>query len=141
MTSRVIAGIPRRGEHGAILHERTETAMTATLPAYAFALLRDVKLNAEIADYIMRIDATLAPFGGAFIIHGGQTEVVEGDWNSTLVAIRFPDMAHARGWYDSPAYQAILPLRTRNSQGICFVIEGVEAGYQGKQMIGKLNPC
>ncbi len=69
------------------------------MPAYAFALLRNVKINDQIASYISRIDATLAPFGGAFKIHGGRTEVVEGAFDHTLVAIAFPDMDHARRWY------------------------------------------
>ncbi|MDO9359128.1 MAG: DUF1330 domain-containing protein [Polaromonas sp.] len=111
------------------------------MPAYAIALLRNVKTNLEIAEYITRIDATLEPFGGAFRIHGGRTEVIEGEFDRTLVAISFPDMASARNWYHSPAYQAILPLRTNNSEGITFLIEGVEEGYQGREMIAKLNPC
>jgi uncharacterized protein (DUF1330 family) len=111
------------------------------MPAYAFALLRNVKVNTQIADYITRIDDTLAPFGGAFKIHGGRTEVLEGAFDPTLVAIVFPDMDSARRWYQSDAYQAILPLRTDNSEGIAFLIEGVEDGYQGRQMIAKLQPC
>ena len=111
------------------------------MPAYAFALLRNVKINDQIASYITRIDATLVPFGGAFKIHGGRTEVVEGVFDHTLVAISFPDMDHARRWYASEAYQAILPLRTNNSEGITFLIEGEEDGYQGSQMLAKLNPC
>jgi len=111
------------------------------MPAYAFAILHDVRINAGIADYISRIDATLAPFGGAFKIHGGRTEVVEGHWDGTLVAITFPDMERARQWYRSEAYQAILPLRTGNSRGIAFLVEGVEEGYQGREMIAKLDPC
>ncbi|MBA4328926.1 MAG: DUF1330 domain-containing protein [Polaromonas sp.] len=111
------------------------------MPAYAFALLRNVKINDQIASYISRIDATLAPFGGAFKIHGGRTEVVEGAFDQTLVAIAFPEMDHARRWYHSEAYQAILPLRTNNAEGITFLIEGVEEGYQGREMIAKLDPC
>lgn len=111
------------------------------MPAYAFAVLRDVQINDEIAQYIGRIDATLAPFGGVFKIHGGKTEVFEGNWSGDLIAIAFPDMVSARQWYQSEAYQAILPLRTRNSQGITFLVEGVDEGYQGRQMLAKLAPC
>lgn len=109
------------------------------MPAYAFGLLREVQLNAGIAEYIRRIDATLPPFGGAFIIHGGHTEVLEGAWDATLVALRFPDMDHARRWYASPAYQAIVPLRTDNSRGIVFLIDGVDEGYLGQQMLARLK--
>ena len=125
-----------RSEH-AVVHYRKETAV----PAFAFALLRNVRINDQIASYIARIDDTLTPFGGAFKIHGGRTEVVEGAFDQTLVAIAFPDMDRARRWYRSAAYQAILPLRTNNSEGITFLIEGVDEGYQGREMIGKLDPC
>ena len=118
-----------------------QTDKETAMPAYAFAILRDVRINDEIALYIGRIDATLAPYGGKFMIHGGRTEVLEGDWSGDLVAIAFPDTASARQWYQSEAYQAILPLRTRNSQGITFLVEGVDAGYQGAQMLAKLAPC
>jgi len=111
------------------------------MPAYAIALLREVKTNDDIANYILRIDATLVAFGGVFKIHGGRTEVVEGVFDHTLVMIGFPDMDSARRWYASDAYQAILPLRTNNSEGIAFLIEGVDDGYQGAQMIARLNPC
>ena len=111
------------------------------MPAYAFAVLRNVQINDEIARYISRIDATLAPFGGLFKIHGGKPEVLEGDWAGDLIAIAFPDMASARQWYQSEAYQAILPLRIRNSQGIAFLVEGVDEGYTGLQMLAKLAPC
>ena len=88
------------------------------MTAYAIAHLRDVVLNAEIVDYIERIDETLTPFGGRFLIHGVTPEVMEGPWEGDLVVIAFPDIAAARNWYASPGYQAILPLRTR-STGWC----------------------
>lgn len=48
------------------------------MTAYAIAHLREVDLNLEIIDYIRRIDATLTPFGGRFLIHGATPEVMEG---------------------------------------------------------------
>jgi uncharacterized protein (DUF1330 family) len=85
--------------------------------AYAVAHLRTVDQNAEILDYLLRIDATLDPFGGRFLVHGTLPEVLEGHWPGVLVVIAFPDLDAARAWYHSPAYQEILPLRTRNADG------------------------
>ena len=48
------------------------------MTAYAIGHLHDVDLGADIVDYLKRIDETLAPFGGRFIIHGGPATVVEG---------------------------------------------------------------
>ena len=100
------------------------------MTAYAVAHLRSVERNAEIADYLRRIDATLEPFDGRFAVHGTPPEVLEGEWPGHLVVIAFPDLATARAWYDSPAYQEIAPLRTRNSAGDVLLVDGVPDGYR-----------
>lgn len=110
-----------------------------TMTAYAIAHLRDVDLNAEIVDYIKRIDETLTPFGGRFLIHGMTPEVIEGPWEGDLVVIAFPDIAAARGWYASPAYQAILALRTDNSRSAAIIVEGVPDGYKATDFLAKLG--
>ena len=43
---------------------------------------------------------------------------MEGEPEHLSVVLKFPDMEALRGWYDSPEYQEILPLRTDNSEGI-----------------------
>lgn len=109
------------------------------MTAYAIAHLRDVELNAGIADYIGRIDATLAPFGGLFLIHGATPEVMEGPWEGDLVVIAFPHRDAARAWYASPAYQAILPLRTNNSRSAAIIVDGVPDGYRAADFLAKLG--
>jgi uncharacterized protein (DUF1330 family) len=103
------------------------------MTAYAVAHLRSVDQNAEIVDYLRRIDATLDPF-----VHGVLPEVLEGDWPGVLVVIGFPDLATARAWYDSPGYQEILPLRTRNSDGVTLLVDGVPEGYRAAAYAEKL---
>ncbi|WP_280265164.1 DUF1330 domain-containing protein [Nocardia wallacei] len=88
------------------------------MPAYAIAHLHDVDANAEIVEYLRRIDDTLAPFGGKFIVHGGRQCVVEGPVDGRAIVIEFPDYDAAQAWYASPEYQAILPLRTNNSDSV-----------------------
>ena len=100
------------------------------MPAYAVAHLRSVDVNAEVVDYMRRIDATLEPFGGRFLVHGVLPEVVEGEWPGFLVVIGFPDLDAARAWYDSPAYREILPLRLRNSDTVALIVDGVPEGYR-----------
>ena len=109
------------------------------MTAYAIAHLQDVRLGPEIVDYIARIDATLAPFDGRFLIHGKTPEIVEGPWPGDLVIIAFPDIERARAWYDSPAYRAILPLRTENSRGVTMLVKGVEPGYRASDFLAKLG--
>lgn len=105
--------------------------MTSTSPkAYALAYLREVDLGDAIVEYMQRIDETLAPYGGRFLVHGGDLTPAEGTWDGSIVIIEFPDVAAARDWYGSPDYQAILPLRTEHSQSIACIVEGVPTGYR-----------
>ena len=95
------------------------------MAAYALAHLRTPRINDDVLEYIERIQATLDPFGGRFLVHGAQVEVKEGPWPGTVVMVEFPGIDEARAWYDSPAYQAILPLRTNHIEGEAVIVDGV----------------
>jgi uncharacterized protein (DUF1330 family) len=105
------------------------------MSTYAIAHLHEVTMGPAIVEYLERIDATLAPFGGRFVVHGGKVERLEGQWRGDLIVIGFPDRAHAQGWYRSPAYQAILPLRTANSVGDVILIDTVTAGHAATDVL------
>lgn len=78
-------------------------------------------------EYKQRTPATLVPYGGRFLVHGGACEVYEGDWQpGRIVVIVFPSGAQARAWYNSPEYQQILPIRTRHAHSKLLIVEGVE---------------
>lgn len=100
------------------------------MAAYAIAHIREIDLNEEIVTYLREIDASLEPYDGRFIIHGVVPEVVEEPFPGALVAIEFPDLERARAWYGSGAYQAILPLRTENSDSSAIIVEGTAPGYR-----------
>ena len=70
-------------------------------------------VDAEVMrEYSALVQATMDPFGGRFVVRGGKVEVVEGAWSaSRTVVIEFPSLEHARGWYHSDAYQAIIQMR------------------------------
>ena len=126
MTREVIVATASRADNG---------GMSTTAPAYGVALLQDVRIGPPIVEYLERIDATLAPYGGHFIVHGATPEILEGTSPGTMVVIEFPDRAHAIEWYGSPAYQAILPLRTDNSTSTVFVVEGVGADHRATDVL------
>jgi uncharacterized protein (DUF1330 family) len=111
------------------------------MSAYAVAHLRTVALGPEIFEYIARIDATLEPFGGRFLIHGGPVDAMDGNWSGDLVVIAFRDCGTAHAWYASSGYQTILRLRTDNSDGNAFIVDGVPDGYQAADALAKLVPA
>lgn len=83
----------------------------------------------DLADYMDRLLATMTPFGGHILSHGKEVETLEGVWVGYAVILGFPDTAHAHGWYNSPEYQKIMPLRRRHVDGELIVIEGCPPGY------------
>jgi uncharacterized protein (DUF1330 family) len=105
------------------------------MTAYAIAHLHQVAMGPAIAEYLEKIDATLAPFGGSYVVHGGAKIELEGAWPGDLVIIAFPDLERARAWYDSPAYRQIAPLRTANSAGDVILIEGVGDNHRATDIL------
>jgi uncharacterized protein (DUF1330 family) len=109
------------------------------MAAYALAHLRDTDRHPEILEYMEKIQATLDPFFGRFLVHGGDIDAREGAHPGTIVIIEFPRMVEARSWYRSPAYQEILPLRTRHIERDLVLVEGVEPGHDSAKMAAELR--
>ncbi|SDA96883.1 DUF1330 domain-containing protein [Mesorhizobium qingshengii] len=105
------------------------------MTAYAVAHMRHVTPGPWIVEYLEKIDATLEPFGGRFVVHGGEFEVVENSWPGHLIVIEFPDRHHVRAWYKSPAYQAILGLRTENSESDVIFVTGVAHPHKATDVL------
>lgn len=65
-------------------------------------------------EYRHAVPATLAPWDAELVFRGQRAAVLGGHHAHTdVVVIRFADMAALDGWFASPAYQALLPLRLR----------------------------
>jgi uncharacterized protein (DUF1330 family) len=76
-------------------------------------------------EYRKQVPATLTPFGGKFIVRGGEVTVHEGEWpHPRTVVIEFPSRAQAEGWYKSDAYQKIIQLRLKSSVGNFVIADG-----------------
>jgi uncharacterized protein (DUF1330 family) len=58
------------------------------------------------------VPATIAPWNAEVVFRGSRVAVLGGthERNETVV-LRFPDIASVDGWFQSAAYQALLPLR------------------------------
>lgn len=58
------------------------------MTAYGLAHLRPpAVLPEDVFRYLERIQATLDPFGGKFVVHGSPVQVMEGEWPGALVVI------------------------------------------------------
>ena len=89
----------------------------------------DVHDSEAYKEYSAQVPATVAKYGGRFIVRGGAYETREGHWSpQRIVVLEFPTIEAARTWYDSPEYQAIRPIRQAHSH--CNFLTIVE-GYGG----------
>jgi uncharacterized protein (DUF1330 family) len=73
---------------------------------------------------------TLAPFNGQYLViaGGGKIQTLEGEApKGYIVVIKFESGEKARGWYDSPAYEAIKSIRQNSTKSRIFIVEGVTA--------------
>ena len=76
-------------------------------------------------EYRAKVPATLAQWGGEVILRGRRVAVLSGEHPYTdAVMIRFPDAGAITGWYGSPAYQALIPLR---EQAVEMILIGYES--------------
>ena len=76
--------------------------------------------------YSRQVPATIAKYGGRYLVRGGTMEVREGDWpGARTVILEFPSLARALEWYDSPEYAPLRPIRQANSRARIAFFEGV----------------
>jgi len=94
----------------------------------------DVKEPVRYEDYKTMVPASLAKYGGRFIVRGGKTETLEGTWTPNrlgtwspgrFVMVEFPDVERAKAWWASEDYAAAKALRQATSHTEMIVVEGV----------------
>ena len=79
----------------------------------------------EYARYRSLTPATIEAYDGKFIVRGGKTEIIEGQWSpGRLVIIEFPTAERAKEWWSSPEYSAIKKIRHDNAKSNMLLVEG-----------------
>ena len=94
------------------------------MPAYIIAEV-EVTNPAGYEAYRPLAGASIAQYGGKFLVRGGKAQLVEGSKEpARIVVIEFADTAAAKRWYNSPEYQEALKIRLANSTGRVLLVEG-----------------
>ena len=96
------------------------------MPGYIIA---DVEIHDEAgyAEYRKRVPATIAAYGGRFVVRGGTVERLEGDWEpNRIVVLEFPSVEQAREWWESEQYREPKAMRQAASTGTLLLVEGYE---------------
>jgi uncharacterized protein (DUF1330 family) len=91
-----------------------------------------VVVNVEVLDpvryqdYVKAVPATLAAFGGRFLVRGGKAESLEGTYQPRrFVIIEFESIERARAWWSSAEYAAPRALRQSIARTDLLIVEGV----------------
>ena len=95
------------------------------MPAYLIAEV-DITDPKAYEEYRKIVPATIARYGGRYLVRGGAVESKEGGWNpARVVVLEFPTMEQARKWYNSPEYAPGLAIRTKAGRTKMIFVEGV----------------
>jgi uncharacterized protein (DUF1330 family) len=77
-------------------------------------------------EYKKLAGATVAAHGGKYIVRGGRTEVLEGDWHpKRIVLLEFESMDRAKEWLNCEEYREPRKMRHRTAQTNMILVEGV----------------
>ena len=69
--------------------------------------------------------ATVHKYDGKYIVRGGKTEVLEGDWiPKRIVVLEFPTAARAKEWLNCEEYREPRKMRHRTAKTNMILVEG-----------------
>jgi uncharacterized protein (DUF1330 family) len=95
------------------------------MPAYVIADVREARDQDALAEYRRRNTDAVANHGGRFVIRGGDSQLLEGEWpTQRIVLIEFPDAAAARAWWDSEEYAPLKQMLREASDTNILLVEG-----------------
>jgi uncharacterized protein (DUF1330 family) len=94
------------------------------MPAYIIVEI-DVLDPTGYEEYKRLAGATVAKHGGKYIVRGGKTEVLEGDWNpKRIVVLEFDSASRAKKWLNCEEYREPRQMRHRTAKTNMVLVEG-----------------
>ncbi len=77
-------------------------------------------------EYKKLTPAAIAAYGGRFIVRGGATHTLEGNWQpGRIVVLEFDSVERAREWWASAEYAPAKALRQQSATTRMILVEGV----------------
>jgi uncharacterized protein (DUF1330 family) len=94
-------------------------------PAYYVADFEQIVPGA-IKPYSEKVESTFQPYGGKFIVRGGELLSLEGITpKGRMIVIRFDSLERAKAWYQSAEYEKLKPIRWAAGKTNVYIIEGL----------------
>jgi uncharacterized protein (DUF1330 family) len=85
-----------------------------------------VKNAAAFETYRARAAASIAQYGGRYLVRGGSIDALEGAWAPrTIIVVEFADLDRARAWYRSPEYAEALTVRDKALSRNLILVDGI----------------
>ncbi len=79
-------------------------------------------------EYRSKVSATIAQYGGRYLVRGGDARRLEGDHPlHRFVVLEFDSPTRLMEWYHSEAYVPLKELRRKSATTHAFLLNGVEA--------------
>lgn len=86
----------------------------------------DVTDPVRYEDYKRLASASIAAWGGRYLVRGGESEVLDGDWTPRrLVVLEFDSVDQAKAWRASPEYAQAKAVREECARSNMIVVEGI----------------
>ena len=77
-------------------------------------------------DYKKLAAETVAKYGGKYIVRGGATETLEGNWQpKRIVILEFESVQRAKEWLNCSEYREPRKMRHRTAKTNMILVEGV----------------
>lgn len=94
------------------------------MPSYMIVEVK-VKDPVRYEDYKRLTPASLKPYGGKFIVRGGNTELIEGTQEpERIVILEFENSEKAKAWWNSVEYKDAKKLRQETAVTRMILVEG-----------------
>lgn len=98
------------------------------MTAYVISDVEIVDPN-SIGQYRSLAEASIAKYGGRYVVRGGTIDPVEGNWTPKhIVVVEFPSLERVRAWYRSPEYAEALKVRRHALDRRLIFVDGVPPG-------------
>lgn len=96
------------------------------MPAY---MIIDIEVLDPVRyeDYKKLASPAIAAHGGRYLVRGGRSEVLDGDWTPRrLVVLEFDSVEKAKAWRTSPEYAEAKKIRDTCARANMVVVEGLD---------------
>lgn len=78
-------------------------------------------------EYKRLASASIAAHGGRYLVRGGASEVLDGEWTPRrLVVLEFDSVEQAKAWRASPEYAEAKKVREGCARSNMIVAEGIQ---------------